>query len=1407
MKEKFLRKYFCVLAVCALLVGGPAYAASWNGVITGSYTDASITIDGDCVVNDYVAVATSVNPTVTVTLGADRTIRAGSTNPRMFLNPLSSGHEIIFDLTNNLTFTGNADDPLLIVVVGDGIVTFNLHDGKTVSFTAENSGVFGTRLFVDTRTGQVTPFPQGPELEFTREDDSNSHVHVVIGPKSIMSYLGNNGGTQTRGWINFYPENTGTGRMTLKVEDTGAVYIAASDVGDVAIPTLTLSDIDLTTIAVASGGTPSHNAIMRVLGNAAANSSLLVLNQNSVLTDLMFNPWQEESPSLGNRYGFIICTGGGIEVEAESYLDYVGLTNNFCPTPNIPDSILNGKTVSQVVKERNASALISDELVASTTSSNRPTIWFEENSAIVFRSGVDNEGNINWWDAGVDSNYSFTIDPSKETSGQGNIVLAADGRLQFIGGPLSGQNWETKIEILSWEVAQTGGTVLVGGSSPAYFPLRTFAKDGNGNYNQYNSACFFINNRVNLLDTYLVHSDENHSVYEKDDVKSEPSYVGGETFFLLDDIEQRPWIAFSSSEFWLHTSAAFTGLDLLIPNPSEKSAMAGPAKKGIQSIDSFFKFFYNGYAYDDGTGRQLILGTDIGSTGCDPCCASISKDAHLNIFQVNAQVEGATGLHELRLLVDANDNTIIDPAVQDISSIDGQSQVHTIYLGHSSNISIGSQDGVYDDPDLGVTPADTDPKLIIEGNYFSFETRGGPQACPELSAISGSGGIFVDSRGEFKIESGYRANISTMVTKSGDGLVTLPLSQVFFDDRVGIADWKLTLTTQEQQIIVDTGESLSDYTLNWRYVTKDWANTATPFLPYNVSYVNSCTCPEVTVNNIASLPTVKGMVEQFQIKGSRLGSPVHLMVDEGWIKELIFLGGCESADAPTGVVVVKNNGRIGLGSKHKNRDSLGGSIKLGVNGVMIIADGDGRIDINEDLIIDNVCHILKGPNFGTDEGSPATQRLTFFSDCCRSITVKKGGILSLCQFDATDENYPEIIEFAGNVRLILEEGAKVVLGRNELTYGPTVQFTDQARCETAELTDLSTFVFGSDVQSTDPLRVRLVGVGTLQLLEDSEIFIADDTYFGIETDTDCDDVLLTATCTAITFDVGDRASIFLGQPGNVNSTFQIGNTIDVTDAKISFTLNLQGVNSLFKIASRGFFGMGVGMINNFTPTPGQWLIDTLYNVNLITILCPAGTIVHDRIFSSASVPASLIAIQDTGEEDVYVFNAQNTLTQDRTQATILGGSNLVLVEPGAGTGVNPVVADDAGVSGRVTAGIFSSKAILDTRTAICPMPFPASQPLSPVTGAQLFDYWDVPDFASTSRGVTSAAQDEHNLLSFVYVDGAKISRFLTDELVGAGGNTISRKDFDYTLRIGSVITQLAASGGAPRDPVTLFELR
>jgi len=1365
MKKNFFRKSFFFVLFGVLVSTTALGVVNWNGVASDVIGDTTLNINADSTISGAVEVRASGGNTVNVNLvgGGGKTL-TGISDARLYLNAVSSSDSIVFNLTEDLLFTGDSDTTLLIVVSGDGEVIFKLSDTYKVSFSAASAGVMGAHLFVHMNASNI------PTLTFNRLSTASANdVEVVVGPKSIMSYVAAksvaSGTADETGIITFDPANTSTGRMILRIQDTGAVYVAGSQTGNVAVPGMALSDIDLTTPA----GVLADFRVQNSVGETA-NSSLLVINENETLTSYLINPWSLATPFDGVRYGFVLGANAVVNILDYAFMDYVGAVLDACPTPDIPAGVLAGRTVEQLVKPRNASAFIVDG--NSDLNAVAARIQLGDASALVFRSGVDNEG-------GVDEGAGFLILPAKRSVDEGNILFDVEGELNIDGTAGSGNN---KLEVLSWEVSPTGGAVLIGGSETK-FPLRTFAQTS-GEYNQYNAGSFFINNRVNLIETNLAHTDKAHAVIENDDINSEPTYVGGETFIIAES-SVRPNIAFYNSKFLLHTCAAVTGVDLFVPNDTAGDNI------------SEFVFYHNGIAYRDGSGRILILGTQTGSTSCDPCCSALSRDAHLDVFQ--EVVDASPGTHKLNLSVMANDSTIM-PNVP--SGIESQAEIHTIYLGHSSNISIGTAGGTFTDPVQGAGQVpNSGSTLTIDGNYFSFETRGGPQASPELSALSGRGGIFVDTNGTFEIgDTAYRASMATMVVKTDDGVVTLPLAQVLFDNRVGIADWQLDLTDVTQREIVSAGETLSDYTLNWRSVVKNYENTTgavpTYFVPYEVANYDPCSCPAVVAANVAALPVVSGIVEQFQIKGSRLGGTAHLKINDGWVRELTFLGGCDSAEAPTAVVVLENDGRVGLGSTHKNRDSLGSSIFLGVNGVTLIANGnggdsfanyDGVVDINEDIIINNMCHVLKGPNFDPD--SETFGRLTFHSECCRSITVKKDGILDLTSFDAEQH----IIEFGGNIRLILEPGAELWLG------GATLRFTDNARLETAEVRDLVNFFpLDSTIATTDPIRVKISGTGKIEFLEDSVFFVGDNSYVGVESRV-CGE---TVVSTNLTFDVGDRGRILVGsRSGSNNSVFQVGDTAD-RDATVDFTLNLSGVDSMFTIASRGFVGLGVGMADNFWDSPSDWAIDTLYNVQKITIDVPAGTFKHDRIFNSNSFYASLLAILDTGESTLFNFNFVGNITSDTTQATILGGGNMILVSEGTGVVFPTVQTTDGALTtqnGRLTVGLFSSKAILDAKN------IPTAVVTSPISGSGLFDFWKTPDQNPLTTMYINASQDEHNLLSVGYADGGFIERGLIDEVVARYGITKARKDFDHTLSLGALFADVG-SGTAPRPVIAAFEL-
>jgi hypothetical protein len=1409
MKKRFFMHGFRLLSVGALLTFGSAQAlVTWSGVAT-SVTDDDIMITADSTVggsNGTVVHAMSQNITVSM---SSSIVLTGTQEPGLCLMA-DANRTITFYVDYDLQFTGSTV-PLLITVQGPGNVIFKLADDKYVTFAAASAGAYGAKLLV--LMGELYGVTDAAgRLTFMRQNtDSSSDVTILVGLKSIMTYIAPEYTDHEQGFITFDSANTDTdeasphavGRMRLMISNetspghasavgtaAGAVYIIGNKVNVYTGCGPLNSNVDMTTMAGYRAQFKTQNGI-----GSTAVAGLLILNENTVMPELKINPWRSTTAFTGDMHGFIEGANGLIVIGQQSYFDYVGLANNYCPNPEINPQYLLGRRISSIVKQRNASAFIVDGTftqygVGSTVS--RAQVQFENllsgspAGAMVFRSGIDSEGNINWVYGDFIRN-DFSINPDNETSGAGEIVIDIEGRLDVLN-PTDVLN--EKLEILSWVVAPYGGPVIINGSETNY-PLRTFETNYRSSETtlmaQYNKACALINNRLNLDTTCLVHTDKNHVVNENDDVNSEPTYIGGERNLIENSSNDiyRGKIAFYDSWFMVHTSVALTGVDLFVPNGSLSAGMSSGFKnyKTIGDANlSIFTFYNNGTAYDDGTGCQMILGTQIGSTACDACCASMNRDAHVNIYQeTNPSITG--GVHTLLLDVAPNNGTILNDLP---SPLVGQ-EIQTIYLGHASNISIG-------DADLdNVWTVTTYPSLFVNGDFFSFETRGGDASNPDGSAVTGQGGIFVDNHGLFQVNPSFRASMGAMVVKSGDGTVVLPEATVHFKNGVGVSAWDLDLTEVSQQTIIGPTEELSDYTLNWRDVTKDYAN----YLPYENTDYEPCSCTSVTATNTTSLPVVKGLVEQFQIRGSRLGNSAQLRVDDGWIRELVFLPTCDSAEAATAAIYLSHHGRVGLGTRHKNLDSIYTQFTLGINGVTIIADGSGRVDLNEDIIIDNTCHILAGPNMvGTD-------KLQFYSDTERSLIVKNGGVLDLRSFsyDLTT-TATRTVEFAGNVKLVLEPGAVVALAN-----GGILRFTDNARIETSPKHDLAEITWGTTTASTNEFRVKIVGQGTIQLDQDSQFVVGDDAYVGIENNA------CFGETTGITIEINDRAMMSVGSENGVfNSVFQVGNTYALRSKagsnSVSFTLALSGADSLFRIGSRGFVGLGVGIVNNFYTLPSNWTMDMLTDVKKIEIDVTEGTFQHDRIFSITDPYASLLVMSSditAGTGQGFYFDYTSPVTDDTTQATILGGGNLALIGtstllPGPITANNVVtnghaVEENGVINPRLTFGLFSSKTLIDEKTAL----------VYPVSGTAMFNYWVTSDLQPDSTIYVNASQDEHNLLSVAYADYGQIVRGLLTNILARGGVPVTTTNFKHTLEIGAVSVDLGL-GTTTRDVAAAFEL-
>lgn len=1187
----------------------PGCSATSSGVLN-SVVDKNIDIQGtNALVEGIHVEARTCDILITVTSG-DAVI-TGSGN-RCDLVPTHSarlylyaavGRTITFQISDHLAFYGSSianKTPLdlLVTVTGGGNVIFNIDGGLGVSFTQTNTFTGATQFYVG-----MGDAPNDPFVQFMHSAAVPTMPFIVnVGPNSIMSYIANEFDSTAFGTIDFAPGTNGLSSMggVLNIANTGAVIIGGHAVlTSLNDPNLMIDDIDLSVPA----GAPAIFEIDNSAVTPGRSGSLQIVNGNNNCTDLLIDPFcqhNDRNPFSGMQAGFILVGPSVLNVANNTYLEYVGTATNTCCVFNLPDDCGNPQ---QFQRLRNGSAFIVD-----APDNNTPaTINLLGTSAIYFLSGVDSCGNVS---------DGFIVDPLLITPCAGNIVLDVEGPLNIVGT----SSHTNVVNILSLVVEPTGCPVTE--ESPLnIFPKRTFDVDLNGEYLRYNSGAFLVNNRLNISNASLTHNDENHAVYEENNLNnpylnSEPTYVGGDSYLFFCNVGMpRPTIAFYNSAFRIQTSVAATGVDWLIPN-----------LVGGNNISAFV-FYNNGRCIDDNYGRNMILGTDI----CfENCITTTDMSSHLNIFQEVADPN--PGIIDLYILTATNSDCTTQGITGDISN---QFAVQTIFLNNETNISIGTNGATGVDVNGNSFALTVTAALLVDSVYISFESYGGDLAYPPSSATTGQGGIFVDALGQFQVLNNRIANMGAMVAMSRNGFVNLPYNSVFFDPEIGIAQWNLDLTDPTQQIIIPAGQTLSDYTLDWGATIKAYCcdtTNLTPgcFVPYEIEEVPApCAAPFLIPQNLNALPTVQGTIDQLQILRARIGDPVNLLVDGGLVRELVLIQGFNSAQAPTALVVVQNNGTVGLGTTHKDLDALQGSVVLGVNGVTLVPNGNGTIQLNEDIIINNVCHILSGTAFGVS----SQNILSISSTTPKELRIKAPGVLDLSQFTTADQ----VLNITGQVRLVCEPGARIILG------GGILQFSDQAEFY---IEPTVAPVVGTTINSTDSVRVVMSGSGTVLMTQGSSMLVGTGAYFGVETYPTC------GLTTNISFQLKDEATIEIGNPSLPGGVFQVGDTTYDPTRSVSFQLFIDGPGATFNIDRQGFFGLGVGIVDKPNSTANDWLVSCVSNILTASILVEEGTFIHNKILNGSDADASLFAIGNQGQ---YTFQF-NPNTSD-----ILGGGNMVQI--------------------------------------------------------------------------------------------------------------------------------------------------
>ncbi len=1274
MKKHLILKWYSFF-ICLNISLSSVYAnQTWDGT---SSPPANV-LDEDLFIDGSLGTIQLQNGTTT-----DPVVSGVAGSSPVLLLQANNGNAINFSLNGvnqNLTFQGPAASttPLLIIATTDGAagsrVNFQLGDGNSLSLEPNGTATAGVQMYMWMQDLGA----EAPTTLFSRASNGANATMINIRNLCVLSYLSSQAhnvvaSPTNTGRFLFDPTNTGSGRFVVDINDGGAVVVEGHATNGVTDPLLmTFADIQRNIPA-------GLRAFFEV--TSASSGSLVVMNSNSQQFGLLVDPFGNEAVSgsyTGLRLGYVLGAAGALTVDSNTYFDYVGLyQSSLCPTttfvpnfPNVnPESLLKG---------RNPSAFFVDGTNPLFLASSTAIINLQATSGLYLRSGVDSLGNANtdFTDPNV-----FTINPLNQSSGAGALVFDVEGPLRVNGSGIAA----SKIELLSWQVAPTGGPLQPGGVQTT-FPLRTFAVDGLGKFLQYNKGAMLINNTVNLHDVSLDHTDELHKIYQDNAATSEPTYIGGEAWNIKG--AARPNFRFANAALNVYTNIAFTGVDLVVSNQVDSFL-------STNNNSSQFVYYYSGRLVEDSTGRMMIMGTQVGSTACNDCTV-VSRDAHIDVLQTN--VAAAPGIVDT-LTLDVGLNTAeIDDRIT--GSIAGQFGIHTIFLGNNSNISIGNQ--------VAIPSSDTVQSILfINGNYFSFTTQGGMQGIPALSGVTGDGGIFVDSNGSLTISPNVRASIAAMVVQSGNSIVNLPKNQILFGDTVGITNWKLDLSTTSTIINLSTVDS--DYSLNWINVTKDYAGG---FIPYEPLSVNQEPCPAVVPANIYNIPTVLGEVDQLQIQGSRIGDQVHLKVDGGHVRELIFQrAGGYSAQASVAFLVLQNDGRVGLGTALRNVDSFEGPFMLGINGVTLVANGNGQVDLNENMLVNNVCSILKGPNNVTGNV------LRINADVPQEFRIRKEAVLDLTQFVAGDT-----IEFTGNVKVILEPGATIITSGANIVFSDETILFAEPYAQSEDIFDAiphdfnhNSFLDGlvtataalahnqfaplfgtGEVTNTDPFRVRLIGTGKYLFANNSSFFIPKYAFVGIET------LDATFNTTDLTIELQDNADFVIGDAIDhytLGGSFQVGNTTNQSNnnASIQFTLSLQSAGTHFSVHPQGFVGFNVGIVDKRMMTPKNWLVDTLYNVGNITLNINDGVFDHSRTFSGLSPIASLMAFGPAAY--TWILEPDSSVASDRSnQVAIHGGGNIALIHPASsGLGAyHPVVIDDSpgAISPVIQTGILASRLMI-----------------------------------------------------------------------------------------------------------------
>lgn len=579
----------------------------------------------------------------------------------------------------------------------------------------------------------------------------------------------------------------------------------------------------------------------------------------------------------------------------------------------------------------------------------------------------------------------------------------------------------------------------------------------------------------------------------------------------------------------------------------------------------------------------------------------------------------------------------------------------------------------------------------------------GPQG-----VMAAGGVVYVDHGGKLSTTGFYDLHLNTIIARrlgSDDtlnGKLDLPADQIQYDKNGAIYTYGLSGLTSGNADLV-AGNTYPIITVN----VADFPNATTvknflmpdepdiltrAFLP-NTRATESVATPVALPSSGLFVVSANDTVQQLKVMGATRPNPFTLYVtgtDTGYarIREFVTVPSSPAVlgEGPYAAIFLDRSARIGLGDRGFNEFSSRAWRLLGEDRISIFANGNGVIDLNSDLLVIDKLPIVATENFGKD----VKHRLTFYSDVPREIRVPKGCELDLSSFGQSGTNDSQQIAFCGEVRLVIEPGAKIrfpSLPAGKVAQGPILYFNDNAQLIFEEENAPDVIASAQVLEGLDKTRSKILGVGQIWLNKNAQMSVLGNAGVAIEADRQTPN-------TNITLSLQRQSAVYIGDENRSGGTFQIGNVVagggDTTNSpdslgsvitSVDFSLVINGPRARFHIDREGFFGIGAGVTRKSAGNPNgdtassvatvdtahAWQVQSLFNVRNVTLNVARGFFDHNNIFDGADGQASVMAL---GPLDPSLSGSYKIVLGDPKRVFVRGGGNLVFVGPDA-TYTNP----------------------------------------------------------------------------------------------------------------------------------------